>query len=154
MLLITVEAGSVQHVTRALSAVERRVSDLRPAMERVGEAIYAHEREVFATEGAATAGGRWAPLSPRYAAWKARQAPGRTILQLTGAMMESLIRPGATHSIYRVTDDSIEVGTSDPKVIRHQQGTGRMPARRVIDPPPRVIEGLVQIVERHIEDGL
>jgi phage gpG-like protein len=154
MLVVTVEQTSLAETHRYLSGVEGRVSDLRPAMEEISEDFYRHEERAFGTEGSILRSGKWAPLSPRYAAWKARHYPGRTILVRTGKLKASLTQPGAEGAIREVTEDGLEIGTSISYARYHQWGTGRMPARLVIDPPPVVVEGWVQIVERYVEGQL
>jgi hypothetical protein len=93
------------------------------------------EFEQFLTEGAAGEHGRWAALKPRTEEAKLREHPfAVNILQRTGALMLSLARPGTPYGIKEVTDDLIGFGTTRPGAVYHQRGTGRMPARRPIDP--------------------
>lgn len=95
-------------------------------------------QRAFDTEGAAT-GSRWARLSPAYATWKRRHFPGRKILERSGRLRRSLRWNTGRFSvggrgnvgpegIYRPFPDALEVGTSVPYGIYHQQGA-RAPQR-------------------------
>jgi len=49
--------------------------------------------------------------------------------------------PGAPNHVRRIAVDSITEGTADPKAKYHQEGTSRMPIRRVVvDAPPALID--------------
>jgi phage gpG-like protein len=101
------------------------------------EAIADHQKKIwqkqFAQEGRYT-GAAWSPLSPPYARWKAKNYPGKPILQRTGKLMESMTqRP---FGIDEITDKSMTIGTDVPYAQYHQRGTEHMPARPLIGPPP------------------
>ncbi len=60
-------------------------------------------------------GHKWAPLSPRYAAWKTRRMPGRGILRASGQLVRSI------HS--GVTDRTAFISTANlPHAAIHQYG--------------------------------
>ena len=64
-----------------------------PALLRaLGTVHAAQEAEIFASEGAVGAGGKFAPLNPRYAARKAKVAGRRKILDLTGTLRDQFTR--------------------------------------------------------------
>lgn len=106
-----------------------RWDDVFPHVVRL---IRNHHRRTFDSEGAATGPRqRWAPLSPAYAARKAREYPGRKILERTGALRRSLV-DGGPGSRERVTRRSVEVGPAGRNLRiaqYHQDGTSRMKAR-------------------------
>jgi len=88
---------------------------LAPALPVVAAAI---ERN-FDEEGRPL---RWAPLAPRYAAWKARRfGAGLRILERTGALRRSIST--------RVEGNAIVASTDVPYAAFHQFGTRRLPAR-------------------------
>jgi len=88
---------------------------LAPALPVVAAAL---ERN-FAEEGRPV---RWAPLAPRYAAWKARRfGAGLRILERTGALRRSIST--------RVEGNAIVASTDVPYAAFHQFGTRRLPAR-------------------------
>lgn len=84
----------------------------RPSLwTRIHVAFGTAEREQFDSRGAKGSRGAWAPLSPRYVAWKNLHYPGRPLMVATGAMRASLL--GVTgDSIYKTTADTLEMGTT------------------------------------------
>lgn len=86
----------------------------------------------FDREGAAVGG--WKPLSPAYAAWKARHYPGRKILERTLRLRRSLTWHGGLFAsggfrgglgregIFRPNRTSLEAGTGVPYGLYHQRG--------------------------------
>lgn len=72
-------------VWRRVRGIVSRMSDLTPAWTRIRDQFYDEETRVFDAEGGYGGRAKWAPLSPQYAKWKARVAPGAKILHLTGA---------------------------------------------------------------------
>jgi hypothetical protein len=58
----------------------------------------------------------WAPLSPGYAAWKAKRFPSQGLMRRTD----------------RVSKTHAEMGTSVPYAMHHQRGTRRMPQRVIL----------------------
>lgn len=128
---ITLEGmGGVQGI---LSGLTGAAKDLRPAFRDIHADFLKVEQQAFMSEGTST-GARWAPLNPRYAAWKQHRYPGRTILVgATGRLAKSLGRAGADH---RFISSPLEakMGTGVPYSVFHQTGTRRMPAR----PPIRL----------------
>ena len=90
--------------------------------DRFGPAFYEATQANFETAGAAS-GAPWAPLSPTYAAWKAKRFPGAPILVRSGALRQSLAGPRASgYSIFRPTSTSLEIGSAVPYGIYHQMG--------------------------------
>jgi phage gpG-like protein len=101
--------------------------------------------EEFASEGSST-GSTWAPLSPRYAAWKLRRFGPKGILQRRGRLLASLANysAGSTSTggnasgnadvVYRVSPTSLEIGTRVPYARYHQMGAPKahLPKRPVM----------------------
>ncbi len=88
--------------------------------------------------------GGWVPLSPRYAAWKARRYPGKRILEREGRLFRSLViaNDGATvgpEGVLEMNAQAMIYGTTVPYARYHQRGgskPGRPPARRFLFMPP------------------
>ena len=141
--------GDVQ-LDRTLERFELGVRDASPAFEKIGDSLARAERQQFRSQGAYGSGG-WAPLSPRYAAWKARHYPGRPILQRSGDLMESLtVRPfgvDIVESQFAVFGSGVDYG------LYHQQGTDSMPRRRPVELPETLRRRWVQIMQRWIVHG-
>ncbi len=119
---------------RRLKLFETLLSDLRPFWPAVVTLQRGWWRSQFESEGRFAAAG-WAPLSPAYAAWKARRYPGKPILQATGQMRRAFDNPQRSVSPHTLT-----LTVNDPKAAFHQDGTNNMPARPVAfgDPLPAV----------------
>ncbi len=128
-------SGSVDGVetfSRAFNRIEQFISDFRSVWPAVAEEFYAAETEQFESEGAAGASGTWTPLSKAYAAFKAVEFPGQTILKATTDMAQSLMDREALDAIYISEPTQLTLGTKDPKAVAHHRGLGRLPARPVI----------------------
>lgn len=118
-------AGDVQ-VLSALSRFGEYATDMRDAFDKIADDFQKNvSPERFAKEGPG-----WAPLSPAYARWKAREYPGKKILERTGDLKSSL--EGGPGAIRIVTKDALVLGTSIPYARYHQSGTSRMPQREVV----------------------
>jgi len=150
MLDITFEvAGDVQ-IARSLSRFGEGVKDMRPVFEEIAKLFFSIERRQFDSEGS-YGSGRWAPLSPTYADWKERNFPGQPILQRSRRLMSSLI--GVTSDTVKETSPmSFRIGTSVPYAIYHQEGTGRMPMRKVIDLTESDKREWTKVVQRWLVD--
>jgi hypothetical protein len=108
------------------------VEDFREPFERMAEVFWERNEQTFADEGPG-----WTPLTPRYAAWKERHAPGAPLLVLKGHLRESLTSPHGEGSVYEVyprelvLGSDIEVGTKRKWNLAylHQKGTRKMVPR-------------------------
>lgn len=134
MLTLTVERTGLQTLSRVGQGLRAAADiDFTPFFERTVEPDFERiQLDQFASQGARGEGGSWAPLSPAYAAAKARRFPGRPILEASGRMKGSLTQQGHPDSFRRITRNSYERGTSVPYASAHATGTSRMPARAPI----------------------
>lgn len=139
-----------QQVDRTLVGLTRNVSDARPAWLVLARRFTTNNVRQFASEGAYASGG-WAPLSPRYAAWKARHYPGRKILARTGRLRRSLTR--RPFGVERISADSMVLGTDVPYAVYHQRGTRFMPRRRPVELPESERREWVKVLQRFIVTG-
>ena len=119
-------AGEVFY-SRMFELAAEEARDLSEPLEQAGHVVLGAVAQQFATEGRRAGG--WPPLSPRYAAWKARHYPGRPILVLTGAMKEAALDPRAIQTSPRRMTYEVR----DAKALWHQVGAGRLPVRRLVD---------------------
>lgn len=143
-----VVAGEVE-MDRGLARFTDGISDWRPIWPVFGDNFYAHIRQTFATEGDAGPG-KWAPLSEKYAEWKAKRFPGKTILERTGKLMASLTERKAEGSVFEASPKSLTIGTSVRYAIYHQAGTGRMPQRKEIALPEPAKRELMRIAQMYL----
>ena len=104
----------------------------------VSSAVRAGWAENFTGERSGT-GQAWAQLRPfTVRERQARGYPGaHPILVQSGALRSSLLIPGATNSHEELRSDgsgwTLEIGTTDPKALKHELGEGRIPARPFIE---------------------
>jgi phage gpG-like protein len=140
--------GDVQ-LDRTLERFAESVADATPAWEKMADRFVRVERRQFASEGAYGSGG-WAPLSPRYAAWKAAHYPGKPILRRTDDLWRSL----TTGPAIRVITPSMMIVGSDVAYGRyHQRGGPKLPRRRPVEFPEAERREWVKILQRFIVTG-
>jgi phage gpG-like protein len=139
--------GSTQ-IDRTLQNLEK-VADMRPAWAELKRRFLNAERRQFSSEGA-YGGARWSPLSPAYGAWKARHAPGKPILQLSGELMRSLTQGpeiDVEEPSYAIFGSAVDYGRY------HQHGTPRMPKRPPIALTEAERQEWVRVVQRFLVTG-
>ena len=146
---ISIEVTGEAAVLSRLNTLESRISHLEPALSRMAEEFNRQMAAVFASEGR-TAGASWAALSPRYAAWKARRFPGKSILRRSDRLYSSLVGP-TSDSIREVGPDYILLGTRVPYGIRHQMGPPLARKQRKILTVNRAMERrFLGLLESHV----
>lgn len=134
-----------------------RFSDQLRDAEPAFEAMATYQVEVvnkrqFRQQGSAETG-KWAPLSPPYARWKAKRRPGRPILVFDGDLRDSMTIPH--NGVWEVWDRGFVVGTAVDYAIYHQKGTDHMPARPLLGSPRRSdTRALTKILQRWIVEGV
>lgn len=129
MIRFSAEVDGIETLNRSFNRVEQYISDFRSIWPAVAQEFYAVEKLQFDSQGAHGSSGKWAPLSPVYAKYKAIAFPGAPILQRERSLYESLTSPDAPDSIFRMTEDELTIGTQREGAQAHQRGSGRMPAR-------------------------
>ena len=151
MLDISATVTGQDTPARIIAPVTRAMTDFRQVWEAFRPRLHEIAIEQFGTEGA-RGGERWAPLSPAYAARKARTHPGRTILVRKGNLAESLISQSAPGAIWRASADTLVWGTEDRTAAYHQYGTSRMPRRQVITLTQADVAGLSRLATEAVMD--
>lgn len=142
--------GEVQ-IDRTLARAVEAVNDLRPVWEVLANRFAAMETRQFATEGAYGSGDRWAALSPRYAAWKARHYPGKTILRRTDDLHRSLTKRPLGVEV--IEPQFMVLGSAVPYGRYHQHGGGNLPRRRPVEFPEAERREWVKVLQRYIITG-
>lgn len=136
---------------RTLTRFTRNADDATPAWEKIADSFAQLEAKQFSSQGAHASGG-WAPLSPKYAAWKAQRYPGQPTLVRTGELRASLI--GRPFGVEVITPQSITIGSNVEHGQYHQHGTSRMPQRRPVELTESARREWVKILQKHIvSDG-
>jgi phage gpG-like protein len=148
--LLKLEFWGEAQVSRTIRRVGENVEDLRPAYDAIADLVVAENRRNFDTEGGHASGG-WAPLSPKYAAWKARHYPGKPILELTGDLRDDLTeRPMGVEVIEPQT---IRLGSTLRYGGYHQAGSGILPRRRPVEFTEAARRDMTKILQRFIITG-
>jgi hypothetical protein len=146
--------GYAQVFINDLEALGLRMQDMEPVFDLFGRYIVEqHIPRQFAAHGTPA---RWAPLSPEYAAWKARHFPGRPILVRSGAMRAGFTweaHPRSLRIINRVTAGQ---RSRTPRWVFHQEGTDHMPARPMVQISTADRTRLRQFAAQHlfVEGGI
>lgn len=140
--------GDVQ-VDRTLAGIQDAVQDMRPVWDEITDQFVDHETRQFATEGRAGSGG-WVPLSPRYAAWKAANYPGKGILERTGALKESLTQRPLPVEV--LDEKSMLIGSDSEYGGYHQAGDG-VPQRRPVELTEYRRREWVKLMQQHVMNG-
>lgn len=120
---MSVDASRAHRKLRALNVALRDWRPFWPVAMRIIRAWFGLQ---FESEGA-FGGAKWAPLTPDYAAYKASQYPGKSILVATGKLKRA-----ATAPTWHGRPTSLEIVIADAVAIYHQEGTSSMPARPII----------------------
>lgn len=152
-LFVSVRVPGAYGFTVALSRFGSEVQDFTEFWEGRFKIWWYALRQLDYAAAGGTTGSMWAPLSDDYRKWKNRHYPSAPLLVLRGPMKASLIAPDAPGSVWRPSPRSLEVGSSVPYAIYHQNGTGRMPAR----PPIRFAqvdrERLGKLLQQHVAEA-
>jgi hypothetical protein len=129
---------------RKLAFIRLQLDDLRGFWPLLVPVVHGWMSDQFASEGG-WGGAPWAPLSPAYAAEKARRFPGRSIL-----IREGTLRRAASEMRREVSPRTLTMWVDDPVAGYHQDGTTNMPARPLI--PLRLPESAVVDVDLAAEE--
>ena len=133
-------------VVRDIAIAFERAGD---KFERFGEFVYpklipVFEKamgEQFEAEGRGPVQGAWTQLSEAYGAWKARKAPGRGLLELSGKLREAMTSSSSPFAEREYSARDFNFGTRNvPYASFHQTGTSRMPSRAPFDFGPETEE--------------
>jgi len=131
--------------------------DLRPTMEVVGIGYRKEVQMIFSRQQPRGDGMRWAPLSEKYAAWKAVHYPGQPMLVRTGALRQSMTTKGAEGNITAISKTSAIFGTSIRYGIYHDSDKprkGNLPRRNFSEPSERRIKIIKDQIEKDIRSDL
>jgi hypothetical protein len=139
-----------RRVRQLLSEMADRTRGVEPAWPGVGDVIAEHMFEQFASEGSHLTGHAWAPLTPKYLAWKVSKGFHHERLRQTDQMRLSLISRPLPIEEYRPS--SARFGTDDEKAAFHQEGTRFMPQRKIIevDANPDFADDVNSVLARYI----
>jgi phage gpG-like protein len=131
----------------------KRIEDLTPAWQRMIPALQDYIARRIASGGTLHNLPPFAPLSPRYARYKAKRYPGAPILVRTGRLFRSLTA-NTDDTIADIQPDHLTFGTRVPYALYHQLGTRKMPARPPIKLSKPIQTQLLTILRNYlIQEG-
>ena len=115
-----------------LEEMARRATNFTPAFEIIDESFMAYESRKFDQEGPG-----WAALQQSTIDRKSTiDGAGGILVRGEPGYTEGLKQSLTTHgpgSLFKISPLSLEMGTSVSYAHWHQDGTGKMPARKVVD---------------------
>lgn len=150
-LRLTLSLPGLPSLSIGLSRLRTDIADWTDFWRtRFAPLFYVRTTQDFILEGGAS-GDRWAPLSPRYAAWKASRFPGAGILVRSGALKASLSGPTAPLAVFRPGPTSLDIGTGVGYARFHQLGTVRMPQRPPIRADAVFMRQLGKELQQHVQ---
>lgn len=125
---ISVTVDGEAELERSITRFTADIKDFTPLWPEVIKEYQRIEADQFKTFGH----GSWAPLSPKYAAWKSQHYPGQPLLVRTGRMRSDFTTGSAKATM---THDSVSIAASSETSYwrYHQYGTSKMPARPPVD---------------------
>jgi phage gpG-like protein len=141
--------GDVQ-LDRTLARMQENPKDARPLWEALANRFAAIETRQFKSAGRYASGG-WSPLSPRYAAWKAKHYPGAPILTRTAALRNSLTR--RPFGVDIIEHKSMAVGSDVDYGKYHQNGEGNNPQRRAVELTENERRRWMRALQRYVITG-
>lgn len=116
-ITITIDDADVRAVLGRLQAAS---VDMSGFFAVIGERLKDNIQDRIATQRSAD-DGVWAPLSPKYAAWKERKFPGKGILTLHGYLHDFIA--------WQADTDGVAIGSNRIYAATQQFGRGNIPPR-------------------------
>lgn len=132
MVKIQIETLGTENLIRSFTRIGQYLNDLSDPFRTIASHFWSINEENFQAEGKPE---RFKPLSPAYEQWKSKRYPGKKIMQLTGRLYESLTAENQADSqdtVFIVTKTFAELGTKVPYAEAHQNGSGHLPQRKVV----------------------
>lgn len=153
MTNLSFAGAGAEPFARQLRRFSDHLQDATPAFAAMAEyQVKTVNARQFAEKGTPETGGRWSPLSPPYARFKARVRPGRPLLVFDGDLKREMTIPGK--GVYEIRRSGMTVGTDLPYARYHQNGTPTMPARPLMGTPREAdTRQFEKILQRFIVTG-
>jgi len=124
MIQMHISLTGVKEFEGNLDRIHNVVRSFEPELRDIGEWYMDFiQNDVFETEGGVI-GENWASLDPKYAAEKAKNYPGRGVLEASGKMRTSWKLYTTSH--YALIENETDYA------VYHQEGTSRLPQRMFV----------------------
>lgn len=148
---MTLKPTGFRELQQRLIDVAARGRDARPALAEVAETFRDDQRANFARGGRP----RWKPVSPEYAARKAREGRGTRVGVYTGGMRDSLIRKGDRYHLERIRPDELQVGTRNPvaNLFNGKHKVHKQPRRKLVSLTPTRRREYLRTVQDYLVSG-
>jgi phage gpG-like protein len=140
----------VEKVQNLINDVEDRCLDAKPVFRWAHEVLKKTFAENFTSQGLPVGG--WSPLDAEYAAWKARELPGRPTLVRSGELFRSLSEL-SDPSVNEINKLSATFGTGVAHAAFHQYGTPNMPKRQILFIPQSFSDDFAEKLANYIVEG-
>ena len=149
LLNLRTDEDGLDDVKDKLKAMKHRMKNHEPAFAEAGISLRKYNSLNYTSQGLLACG--WAPLSPKYAAWKATHFPGAPTLVRTGALFTSVAIVGPeidAHDTWATYSINGEIAKF------HQYGTTKMPKREILIAPEIWIKELAEEIQDYVVEGL
>jgi phage gpG-like protein len=144
--------GAPADIIRFFDDQESKLQDLTEPLDRYGRyLVEEHIPNQFDVQGTPK---KWAALSPKYRAWKARRFPGRPLLVRTGRMKAGFRWKAFKRSLRIINRVRAGQRSSTPRWFFHQFGGGPLPARPMLQVTDKDLAVLTGFVFEHLEGEL
>jgi hypothetical protein len=140
---IGLQVAGEQQVARQFQLADEFSRDMSEPLGQLMDQLIDSVREQFDTEGAASDGVPWQPLSDEYGAWKAEHYPGAPILVRDGGMRAAMldrltaVHVGPEEALYEPVSEIAGFHQSGADWIGPAWGRGdyphHLPARKMVD---------------------
>lgn len=142
--------GAAQAVTE-LNGVSYRMLHKRPAWEAINVQMAEDGHRTFVTQGASNRSGRWQSASDA----TVRQRKGRKgLMRRSDDLYRSLAQAHGQGRVFIANDERIvAVGSGIRYAGAHHYGSGRLPARKLLDPTDAQKARYGQTLDRWILTG-
>lgn len=133
-LQLNIEVFGEVELSRQLLRFTQVAEDMSPAFKAIHHDFLDVERQQFEGQGVGPSG-KWAPLADSTAAAKARAGLDPRILFSTESLFKSLTEEDDENHVYRVTGDTMTIGSKVPYGVYHQSRAprSRLPRRPPVD---------------------
>jgi phage gpG-like protein len=118
MTKIKYELKGMAKIKNGIIKLRRGFANLMPVWPAIRDEFYRIEKKRFETSNK----GRWRPLSPGYAAWKAKHYPGKPIMVRSGDLKKTLTSM-TTGTIYNPSKREVTLGTKIKYALAQHFGT-------------------------------
>lgn len=146
-------------LTKLTSALERAGAEVanvgKHILPKLGPVFEEAVSKQFDARGGGPQSGAWAPLSKRYAEWKAKHFPGKPILERTGALRSALTSSTDAKALRSVNGNEFSYGTKGIDYASyHQTGTPGMPQRPPFDFGPDAEKALAKAAMAGVREAI